>query len=120
MHAETRKYNAALAPDDRKLCDLFAKEIDRALPDAENEVWHAHPVWSSGGMICTGETYRSALKLTFPKGASLPDPKGLFNAGLEGRARRAIDLREGDVLDARASKALIRAAAARNGAAARR
>ncbi len=268
MHADTRKYNAALSPADRKLCELLAKEIDRALPDAENRVWHAHPVWfldgnpivgydklkdgvrllfwsgqsfaekglrkeggfkaagarftsagevdaeklrrwlaeardvqwdyknivrrkgrlerlkaaapataprkksppaqrsatpeegtdwraralarvralvleavpgavedvkwrkpsnpagvpvwSSDGMICTGETYRSAVKLTFAKGAALPDPTGLFNAGLDGGTRRAIDLREGDTLDEKAFKALVRAAAARNASAARR
>lgn len=270
MHADTRTYNAALSPADRKLCELLAKEIGRALPDAENRVWHAHPVWfldgnpivgydklkdcvrllfwsgqsfaekglrkeggfkaaearytsagevdtemlrrwlaeardvqwdyrnivrrkgrlerlkaaapeaapepgkkspptprsatpeegtdwraralarvralvleavpgaveevkwrkpsnpagvpvwSSDGMICTGETYRSAVKLTFAKGAALPDPKGLFNAGLDGGTRRAIDLREGDVLDEKAFKALVRAAAALNAASARR
>lgn len=270
MHADTRKYNAALGPADRKLCELLAKEIDRALPDAENRVWHAHPVWfldgnpivgysrmkdgvrllfwsgqsfaekglrkegsfkaaearyaaagevdteklrrwlaeardvqwdyknivrrrgrlerlktaapgaapapkrktapapriakpeegtdwrertlarvralileavpavveevkwrkpsnpagvpvwSSNGMICTGETYRSFVKLTFAKGAALPDPKGLFNAGFDGGTRRAIDLREGDTLDAKAFTELVRAAAALNGAAARR
>lgn len=75
------------------------------------------PVWSLGGIICTGETYRNVVKLTFPKGASLPDPAGLFNAGLEGGTRRAIDLHEGDVLDARAFKTLVRAAVALNGAA---
>jgi hypothetical protein len=266
MHADTRTYNAALAPADRKTCELLAKEIDRALPDAENRVWHAHPVWfldgnpivgygrlkdgvrllfwsgqsfaekglrkegsfkaaearyassgevdaeklrrwlaearavqwdyknivrrrgrlerlkvavpakgkkapptppsptpgdggdwrertlarvralvfeavpggveevkwrkpsnpsgvpvwSSDGVICTGETYRNAVKLTFAKGAALPDPEGLFNAGLDGSTRRAIDLREADTLDAKAFKALVRAAAARNAASARR
>lgn len=274
MHADTRKYNAALEPADRKLCGLLAREIDRALPDAENKVWHAHPVWfldgnpivgysrlkdgvrllfwsgqsfaekglrkegsfkaaearyasvdevdteklrrwlaearevqwdyenivrrkgrlerrkpggaadapaagkktppaprknsppappspapgegrdwrertlarvralvldavpgaveevkwrkpsnpsgvpvwSSDGTICTGETYRTAVKLTFASGAALPDPKGLFNAGLDGGTRRAIDLREGDTLDEKAFEALVRAAAAWNAA----
>lgn len=267
MHADTKKYNAALAPADRKTCELLAKEIDRALPDAENKVWHAHPVWfldgnpivgysrlkdgvrllfwsgqsfaqkglrkegsfkaaearyasagevdteklgrwlaeargvqwdyknivrrkgrlvrlnveapastskkkaspaprgvkagkgsdwrektlarvralvleavpgvveevkwrkpsnpagvpvwSSNGMICTGEAYKAAVKLTFAKGAALPDPKGLFNAGLDGGTRRAIDLREGDALDEKAFKALVRAAAALNAPASR-
>ena len=264
MHADTRKYNAALEPADRKLCELLAKEIDRALPDAENEVWHSHPVWfldgnpivgysrlkdgvrllfwsgqsfaekglrkegtfkaaearytsgvevdteklrrwltearavqwdyknivrrrgrlerlkapapgkksppappsptpeegtdwraqalararalileavpgvvedvkwrkpsnpagvpvwSRDGMICTGETYRSSVKLTFAKGAALPDPAGLFNAGPDGGTRRAIDLREGDVLDEKAFTALVRAAAALNASSSRR
>jgi len=72
------------------------------------------PVWSHDGMICTGETYASVVKLTFVKGASLDDPAGLFNSSLEGNARRAIDLHEGDALDADAFKALIRAAVALN------
>src|SRR5215208_572337 len=70
------------------------------------------PVWSHDGMICTGETYKSAVKLTFAKGASLEDPSGLFNSSLEGNTRRAIDLREGDEIDEKALKALIRAAVA--------
>jgi len=242
MHADTRTYNAALAPGDRKICRLLAEQIDAHLPGAENKVWHAHPVWfldgnpvvgysklkdgvrllfwsgqsftekglrkegtfkaaearytavgevdveklrlwlaearvvqwdyknivrrkgrlvrlkvaagtdwkartlarvraliqeavpgaseevkwrkpsnpagvavwSSNGMICTGETYRSVVKLTFAKGAELPDPKGLFNAGLDGGTRRAIDLREGNELEEKAFKALVRAAAALN------
>ena len=72
------------------------------------------PVWSHGGGICTGETYKSVVKLTFFKGASLQDPAGLFNASLEGNARRAIDIREGEEIDAGAFKALIRAAVALN------
>ena len=72
------------------------------------------PVWSRDGMICTGETYKAVVKLTFAKGASLKDPARLFNASLEGNARRAIDIREGDTLDAAAFKALIRAAVALN------
>jgi hypothetical protein len=74
------------------------------------------PVWSHDGIVCTGETYREVVKLTFAKGASVADPKGLFNASLEGATRRAIDLREGARLDARAFKALFRAAVAVNGA----
>ncbi len=72
------------------------------------------PVWSRDGIVCTGETYKRAVKLTFARGASLPDPAGLFNAGLDGRVRRAIDLREGDELDGEAFKALVRAAVALN------
>ncbi|MFY2948116.1 DUF1801 domain-containing protein [Achromobacter ruhlandii] len=74
------------------------------------------PVWSLGGILCTGETYQRAVKLTFPKGAALPDPAGLFNASLQGNARRAIDIREGETIDAQALTALIRAAAALNAA----
>jgi hypothetical protein len=72
------------------------------------------PVWSHGGMICTGETYKSAVKLTFAKGASLKDPSGLFNSSLEGNTRRAIDIHEGEELDEDAFKALVRAAVAMN------
>ena len=72
------------------------------------------PVWEHGGLICTGETYRDKVKLTFARGASLPDPSGLFNAGLEGGTRRAIDLREGEKIDEEAFKALVRAAVALN------
>ncbi len=75
------------------------------------------PTWSHDGIICTGESYKAAVKLTFAYGASLPDPAKLFNAGLEGNLRRAIDIREGESVDATAFKALIRAAVARNGAA---
>ena len=72
------------------------------------------PVWSHDGMICTGETYKSAVKLTFAKGAQLEDPKGLFNASLDGKVRRAIDLHEGDRVDEAAFEALIREAVALN------
>jgi hypothetical protein len=72
------------------------------------------PVWSHDGGVCTGETYKAVVKLTFFKGASLDDPSGLFNSSLEGRVRRAIDFREGDKVDARALKSLIRAAVALN------
>lgn len=73
------------------------------------------PVWSHDGIVCTGESYKAVVKLTFMRGASLPDPHGLFNASLEGKARRAIDLREDDELDEAAFKELIRAAVAANG-----
>src|SRR5437868_2682663 len=72
------------------------------------------PVWSHAGIICTGESYKKIVKLTFPKGASVDDPSQLFNASLEGNTRRAIDLHEGDAIDEKAFKALIRAAVARN------
>jgi hypothetical protein len=72
------------------------------------------PVWSHAGILCTGETYKNYVKLTFARGAALPDPKGLFNASLEGNVRRAIDIREGDRIDETALKALIRAAVALN------
>ncbi|MDF8364594.1 DUF1801 domain-containing protein [Achromobacter anxifer] len=74
------------------------------------------PVWSHGGIICTGETYKSAVKLTFAKGAALADPSGLFNASLDGNTRRAIDIREGEPVDEKALKALVRAAVALNAA----
>jgi hypothetical protein len=74
------------------------------------------PVWSHHGIVCTGETYQKAVKLTFAHGAALPDPARLFNASLEGGTRRAIDLHEGDTVDARAFKALVKAAVARNAA----
>ena len=73
------------------------------------------PVWSHDGIVCTGETYKNAVKLTFAHGASLPDPSGLFNSSLEGSTRRAIDIHEGDTVDPRAFKALVKAAVARNG-----
>ena len=73
------------------------------------------PVWSHDGIICTGETYKDKVKLTFAKGASLEDPAGLFNSGLEGGTRRAIDIHEGEKVDARAFKALVKAAVAQNG-----
>src|ERR1051325_11464061 len=72
------------------------------------------PVWSRAGIICTGETYKNVVKLTFAKGASLPDPAGLFNSSLEGNTRRAIDVHEGDTIDEKALQALIRAAVALN------
>lgn len=82
--------------------------------------WRGVPVWSHAGMICTGETYKDVVKLTFLKGASLKDPARLFNASLDGNARRAIDLHEGEEIDAPALKALVRAAVALNASSARR
>jgi hypothetical protein len=92
--------------------------IHEAVPEVVEEVkWMGTPVWSSDGIICTGETYKAAVKLTFMKGASVSDPAGLFNASLDGNARRAIDMHEGDMPDPAAFKQLIRAAAELNGAA---
>jgi hypothetical protein len=89
--------------------------IRAADPDVVEEwKWRGVPVWSHGGIICTGETYKSVVKLTFAKGASLEDPSGLFNSSLEGNTRRAIDLHEGDEIDEQALTALIRAAVALN------
>ena len=89
--------------------------IKQADPEVVEEwKWRGVPVWSHDGLICTGETYKSAVKLTFAKGASLDDPTGLFNSSLEGNVRRAIDLHEGDAMDEDAFKTLIRAAAALN------
>lgn len=76
--------------------------------------WRGVPVWSRSGIVCTGEAYKEVVKTTFAKGAALDDPSGLFNASLEGNTRRAIDLREGDAIDADAFKALVRAAVAVN------
>ncbi len=92
--------------------------IHQVDPDVvETWKWRGVPVWAHHGILCTGETYKAAVKLTFAKGASLPDPNGLFNASLEGNTRRAIDLHEGDTINATAFKALIRAAMALNRAA---
>jgi hypothetical protein len=88
--------------------------IKQADPEVVEEWKWSVPVWSHDGIICTGETYKSAVKLTFAKGASLGDPRGLFNSSLEGNVRRAIDLHEGDEIDEVAFKTLIRAAAALN------
>lgn len=95
--------------------------IQLADPEAIEEVkWRKPsnpagvPVWTHGGIICTGETYKNVVKITFAKGASLPDPAGLFNSSLEGNTRRAIDFHEGDEIDEKALRALIRAAVAQN------
>ena len=89
--------------------------IQQADPEVVEEwKWRGVPVWYHDGMICTGETYKSVVKVTFAKGASLPDPSRLFNSSLEGNTRRAIDFHEGDAIDDDAFKTLIRAAAALN------
>jgi hypothetical protein len=105
-----------------EMLDRIRKIIQQADPDVVEEVkWRKPsngmtgvPVWSHDGIICTGETYKTAVKMTFAKGASLDDPKGLFNSSLEGNTRRAIDFHEGDEIDEAALKALIRAAVALN------
>ena len=91
--------------------------IREALPDVvETWKWRGVPVWEHGGILCTGETYKTAVKLTFAKGAALDDPAGLFNSSLDGAVRRAIDIPQGAALDEDAFKALISAAAALNSA----
>ena len=91
--------------------------IKQALPDVtEDWKWRGVPVWYSDGMICTGETYKSVVKLTFANGAELDDPSGLFNSSLEGNVRRAIDISEGEKIKASAFKALIKSAAKHNAA----
>ena len=110
---------------DRKITELgdwrgeMLSEIRALIRDAEPEVieewkWRGVPVWYRGGMICTGETYKNAVKMTFAKGAALKDPTGLFNASLDGNTRRAIDFHEGDRIDGPALKALVQQAAALN------
>src|ERR1700758_816345 len=109
-----------------RLCDAQIKELGdwrgetlarvrRLIKEADPEVveewkWRGVPVWSHAGIICTGETYKEVVKLTFAKGASLADPAGLFNSSLEGNTRRAIDIREGEQIDEGAFSALVRAA----------
>jgi hypothetical protein len=113
---------------DRRICELadwrgetLAKVravIRETDPDIVEEwKWRGVPVWEHGGIICTGETYKAVVKLTFAKGAALDDPEGLFNASLEGNTRRAIDLREGEAIREEALKGLVRAAIALNRAA---
>ena len=112
----------------RELGDWRGKTLARmrglilaADPDmAEEWKWMGTPVWSHHGNVCTGETYAKVVKLTFPRGASLPDPSGLFNASLDGNTRRAIDIREGETVDARAFKTLVKAAVSANHAGGRR
>ena len=92
------------------------KLIKEADPDVVEEwKWMGTPVWSHDGILCTGETYKKVVKLTFARGAGIPDPSRLFNSSLEGNMRRAIDIREGEKVDASAFRALVKAAVARNG-----
>jgi hypothetical protein len=98
-----------------KMLALIRILIKQADPEVVEEwKWRGVPVWSHAGMICTGETYKNVVKMTFAKGASLEDPSGVFNSSLEGNTRRAIDFHEGDKIDENALKALIRAAVALN------
>src|SRR6185437_7287667 len=90
----------------------LVKEADPEI--VEEWKWRGVPVWSHAGLICTGETYKNVVKMTFAKGAALTDPSGLFNASLEGNTRRAIDFHEGETIDEKALKALIRAAVTLN------
>src|SRR6202140_3035192 len=90
----------------------LVKEADPEV--VEDWKWRGVPVWSHDGMLCTGETYKNVVKMTFAKGAALKDPSGLFNSSLDGNTRRAIDFHEGDTIDEKALKALIRAAVALN------
>ena len=106
----------------KELGDWRGKMLSRLrtlVKEADPEVveewkWRGVPVWEHDGIICTGETYKGVVKMTFAKGAALEDPSGLFNSSLEGNTRRAIDIHEGDKIDEKALKALIRAAVARN------
>jgi hypothetical protein len=136
MKAKTMKKRATTTGESpSRLIDARIKELDdwrgktlshvRALikqadPDVVEEwKWRGVPVWSHDGIICTGETYKSVVKLTFAKGASLKDPSGLFNSSLEGNVRRAIDFHQGDEIAEGAFKRLIRAAAVLNRSSAR-
>ena len=122
---------SASALIDARIADLsdwrgaMLRRLRALVHEADPEVieewkWRGVPVWSHAGIICTGETYKSAVKMTFAKGAALDDPTKLFNASLEGNTRRAIDFHEGDDIDAAALKALVRAAVALNLSKARR
>jgi hypothetical protein len=126
--SSSKQGKAAASPS--RLIDARIKELDdwrgatlarvrRVIKQADPEVveewkWRGVPVWSHDGIICTGETYKSVVKMTFARGASLADPSRLFNSSLEGSTRRAIDFHEGDKIDERALQALIRAAVALN------
>ena len=106
--AELNDWRGAMLAEVRRV-------MHEAVPDVVEEwKWMGTPVWSRDGIICTGETYKKIVKLTFHKGASLPDPAGLFNASLDGNARRAIDIQEGEPLREAELKQLIRAAVALN------
>jgi hypothetical protein len=124
--AQTSDGDSASGLIDRRIRDLgdwrgetlarMRKLIQEVVPEAIEEwKWRGVPVWSHNGIICTGETYTKVVKLTFAKGASIPDPSRLFNSSLEGNTRRAIDIHEGERIDAGAFKTLVMAAAALNG-----
>jgi hypothetical protein len=104
-----------------KMLSQLRSLVKQADPEVVEEwKWRGVPVWSHDGMICTGETYKNVVKLTFAKGAALKDPSGLFNSSLEGNTRRAIDFHEGEKVDEKALKALVRAAVDLNQSKARR
>lgn len=125
MESETATPSALIDARIAELADWRGEMLARlralvkaADPDiVEAWKWRGVPVWEHDGIVCTGETYKAVVKLTFARGASLEDPAGLFNSSLDGNTRRAIDFREGDVIHEAAFKALIRAAMALNGAA---
>jgi hypothetical protein len=98
------------------LARMRALILEAAPEMTEEWKWRGTPVWSRHGIVCTGESYKKVVKLTFAKGATLPDPSRLFNSSLEGNTRRAIDIHEGEKVDAAAFKALVKAAVALNGA----
>src|SRR5712672_3052966 len=129
--SRSKKAESASALIDARIEDLgdwrgeMLSRLRALIKEADPEVaeewkWRGTPVWSHNGLICTGETYKNVVKMTFAKGASLKDPSGLFNSSLEGNVRRAIDFHEGDKLNEKALKALIRAAVALNKSSARR
>ena len=126
--AETTSPSRLIDARIKELGDWRGKTLARVrtvIKEADPEVieewkWRGVPVWSHAGIICTGETYKNVVKLTFLKGASLKEPSSLFNSSLEGNARRAIDIHEGDKLDEKALKVLIRAAVALNTASAKK
>ena len=104
-----------------ELLARIRKLVKEAIPNVTEEwKWRGVPTWYSDGIVCTGETYKSVVKMTFARGATIPDPARLFNSSLEGNTRRAIDFREGDPIDEEALKALLRDAAALNSSKARR
>jgi len=126
--APARRATAAATPSariDARIAELgdwrgaMLARLRALIHDADPEIveewkWRGVPVWEDHGIVCTGETYKNVVKMTFAKGASLPDPARLFNSSLDGNVRRAIDVREGDRLDEAALKALVRAAVALN------
>jgi len=112
--AELNDWRGAMLAQLRKLIHEADPEVVEELKWVKPTNPEGVPVWSHAGMICTGETYKNVVKMTFAKGASLEDPSGLFNSSLEGNTRRAIDFHEGDKIDEKALKALIRAAVALN------
>lgn len=118
METASAKIDARIAELDDwrgKMLAKVRKLIHQADPEIVEEwKWMGTPIWSHGGIVCTGETYKSVVKMTFAKGAALKDPSGLFNSSLEGNVRRAIDIHEGEKINEAALKDLIRAAVARN------